>query len=625
MLSLTDNPIFVRRLRASLVWATCIVLVFLDFVFDLPGPIGFMCTLVLANEWMRTLPGMPVLQLCVLAASLAAGFIHQSETETWWTRLVVVGITGAVFLTFLHPRYRTARASDAESPNGPALPPTGTAYFGSSFESESRLQDLIEDGDISGPTRSMPHVPMKVRLIDSGVFPPDVANQIATLIAEATNLELGCDRCVTEGWMTAFQSEYVKKGYERKLRVGRYTLVDKLGGGAMGVVYRAWDRDRFEHVALKLFRDRRNNLMLIRREMTVIQELAHPNIVTALDVGESDGQHFIAMEIVDGETLLELVRRDGPIEESRAIDYAMQISQALIQAHDRNILHRDVKPGNVMLSPDGICKLMDLGLSRPPELLREYDSIHIASTSIYGTIGFVSPEQANLTDAVDFRSDIYGIGSTLFYLLTAKSHVRGNSAVEKLKNLTVLQDFHTARELGVSDRVAVVLEKMLAYSPEDRYQSVDELAGALQELLSGHGQRFGETEVPVLVVENTDCEHLVSKELTARENRSLRISSASSVSLAIEAIQKHQAASLVPVVVVVDLSPLDETLLQLIELSSGAVGVVVLATDDSPKTRQLVMDAGAIGYLLKHDVSGRELEQEIFAARSRMSQVTSSV
>ena len=389
----------------------------------------------------------------------------------------------------------------------------------------------------------------------------------------------------------------------------------------MGVVYRALDRERSEHVALKLFRDRRSNLMLIRREMAVISELAHPNIVTALDVGESDRQHFIAMEIVEGETLQDLVRRDGPLQENVAINFTMQVAQALAQAHHRNILHRDIKPGNVMLTSDGICKLMDLGLSRPPESLKEYDSICISTGSIYGTIGFVAPEQANLTDEVDSRADIFGLGSTLFYLLTGKSYVRGDSAAEKLKNLTVHRSFRSFEDF--TGPVGEVLEKMLAYRPGERYQSIETLIGDLRQLLNDHGQSFDETIVPVLVIERGEGLLSISEQLRARGNRSLHISCAGSIAAAGESIRHHQATSDFPMVVLVDLSTLDEKLVKLFDIVTDRVGVVVLTHDDSPKTRKLCLSAGVAGYVLMQGDSGRALEQEIFAARSRIARSAS--
>ena len=624
-LSSSDDKPSVPRGRASVIWGGWVLLTLLDLLFDLPGPIGFMCTLILANEWMRTLPGIPAFSLVVLSSSLAAGVIHQSDSETWWTRMVVVGIAAAVFLTMLHPKLRSMVSGDDldEASGGNQSPhtPRPLTDHGTSFANLSRLGDLVDHGDISGPTQVMPHVPIKVRLIDSGVFPLDVASQIATVVDDAPSLEVGCRRCVSRDLLTAFQAEYIKQGFERKLRVGRYTLVDKLGEGAMGVVYRAFDRERSEQVALKLFRDRRSNLMLIRREMAVISELAHPHIVTALDVGESDRQHFIAMEIVEGETLQELVRRDGPLEEPVALHFTMQIAQALAQAHHRNILHRDIKPGNVMLTPEGICKLMDLGLSRPPENLKEYDSICISTSSIYGTIGFVAPEQAGLTEDVDTRADIFGLGSTLFYLLTGKSYVRGDSAAEKLKNLTVHRSFRDFEDFTV--RVGDLLKGMLAYRPEDRYQSIETLIDDLGELLDDHGQGFDETMVPVLVIERGKGLQSMSEQLIARGNRSLDISRVESIAAAEEVISRHQATSTCPMVVLVDLGTLDEKLVQLFDIVSDRVGVVVLTHDDSPKTRKLCLSAGVAGYVLMQEDSGRALEQEIFAARSRIAYSTS--
>ena len=488
---------------------------------------------------------------------------------------------------------------------------------------DSGLRDSLKlvsnDSNLSFVDYSDSAVGLKVRLIDLNAWSVPTIEKIVERVQRGSSLKEGLTRCVHENLITSLQAEFIGSGQECNLRVGHYLLHAVLGQGAMGIVYLARDLVRGEDVALKLFRNTRHNLLMIRREMTVIEELAHPNIVTAYEVGASGHRHFIAMELVEGQTWRELILRDGKQDELTALNFTTQVSQALEQAHERGILHRDVKPGNVMVTPSGVCKLMDLGLSRPPEELKEYDSVALEHRSMFGTIGFASPEQASLAETVDARSDIYNLGSTLFYALTGKVHVQGETTQQRLRNLTVDRKFRDPRDFQISDELVNILNGMLALDPSERYQSIAQVTQDLRDLLARRGQRLCERTVSVLVVEDNMPEFLVTESLLSRSNRSLKLSRVERWAEAVQWIDQHDES----LIVLLDLNLPDsfseETIKRIPDIVSDRVGVIALTGDSGPESEKMCFAAGATGFIRKRGATSRSLEREIIAAHSRLS------
>nr|MBC8443450.1 serine/threonine protein kinase [PVC group bacterium] len=271
-------------------------------------------------------------------------------------------------------------------------------------------------------------------------------------------------------------------------RIGNYEIMAKLGQGAMGRVYQARQADTSRVVALKvlprrLSRDTRF-LQRFQREAQAMSKLDHPNIVQALDVGEADGYQFFAMEYIEGRTVKELMNRHGPIEEEQALPIAIQVAKALKHANDFGIVHRDVKPSNIMITRDGTAKLCDLGLAK--ETSEEDDSQLTMSGTAVGTAYYIAPEQARGVADVDIRSDIYSLGATLYHMVVGEVPFEGSSpAVVMTKHVTEALPPAKERNLALSDHVCNIVEKMMAKDRERRYQTPEELTEDLELALEG--------------------------------------------------------------------------------------------------------------------------------------------
>ena len=211
-----------------------------------------------------------------------------------------------------------------------------------------------------------------------------------------------------------------------ELIAGRYELEELVGSGGMSNVFRAHDRLLERTVALKILHEQytrdEDYVERFRREARAVAQLTHPNIVTVIDRGEQDGRQFIVFEYVDGENLKELSAR-GPLEPREAIGLALQVAHALSFAHDRGLVHRDVKPQNVLLNDDGQAKVTDFGIAR------SLDVHGVTQTgTVLGTSDYIAPEQAR-GQKVDPKTDIYSLGVVLYELLTGEVPFSGDNFV----------------------------------------------------------------------------------------------------------------------------------------------------------------------------------------------------
>lgn len=260
-------------------------------------------------------------------------------------------------------------------------------------------------------------------------------------------------------------------------RVGSYTLREQIGFGGMATVWAADDGK--QTVALKILPPdlaaKPNLLARFRIEAQAAAALNHPSVAKMLDCGEADGRSFIAFELVPGETLRQVVERRGPIDSQLAMSILSDTVDGLEHAHIRGIVHRDVKPANIMITPDGRAVLIDMGLARCSDGLASDGGVTLSGTTL-GTFDYVSPEQAIDPRKADFRSDLYSLGCTLYHALTGRPPVPEGTAARKLH-------FHQheapldPRQLNskISFDVAYILSRMLAKDPAARYQTADEL------------------------------------------------------------------------------------------------------------------------------------------------------
>lgn len=286
------------------------------------------------------------------------------------------------------------------------------------------------------------------------------------------------------------------------VKLGGYRILRMLGRGAMGAVYQARQVSLDRDVALKTIRGRLatnpTSLARFTREAYAAAQLTHHNVVQIYDFGEDDGQHYFSMEWVRGGTLSDLVREKGCIDPKLAAGYIAQAARGLQFAHRSGMVHRDVKPGNLLLSDDGVVKVADLGLVKiPDELDPESSGDEMASTgsrqsgtqvtmqgSAVGTPAYMAPEQSSDATSVDHRADIYSLGCSLFYLLAGKSPYDGTVVSEVLEK-------HASAPLPdlseINHRVPAPLvrsvERAMAKRADDRYPSLAEMIKDLEEFL----------------------------------------------------------------------------------------------------------------------------------------------
>jgi serine/threonine-protein kinase len=295
---------------------------------------------------------------------------------------------------------------------------------------------------------------------------------------------------VRKNVLTAFQAEELLAGRaERCLVAGRYRLLEKLGEGGMGAVYRARDLTLDREVALKVLPGHSayaaDAVARFQREARALARVSHPNVVHAHDAGEDRGRPFLVMEYIDGVNLAQLLRDNGRVAPALAADYARQAALGLQHAHERGLVHRDLKPGNLLLTPERQVKILDLGLARflsdqvgEPGLTRDGSGM--------GTPDYMAPEQFQNAREADARSDVYSLGCTLFHLLSGRVPFPGSSLDEKAR-AHAEQGPPGPAELSpdVPAGLAVVAQKMMAKRPADRFQTAGEAAEALLPFVSG--------------------------------------------------------------------------------------------------------------------------------------------
>ncbi len=264
---------------------------------------------------------------------------------------------------------------------------------------------------------------------------------------------------------------------------GRYKVIRKLGAGGMADVYLAEDQELGRRVAIKVLNDRHASdeqfVERFRREAKNAAGLSHPNIVSIYDRGEAEGSYYIAMEYLDGRTLKELLVRNGPPPIPIAIDYVRQVLGAIGFAHRNRIVHRDIKPHNVVVGSDGRLTVTDFGIARSGA------SQMTEAGSIVGTAQYLSPEQARGA-GVDATSDIYSMGVVLYELLTGEVPFTGETPVEiAMKHLSEVPRRPSELRPEVPHDLDLVVLRALAKDPADRYQSAEEMDADLARVASG--------------------------------------------------------------------------------------------------------------------------------------------
>ncbi len=279
------------------------------------------------------------------------------------------------------------------------------------------------------------------------------------------------------------------------LLADRYELIKKIGSGGMGNVYQARDNRLDRIVAVKILKSEFNNdenfVRKFRRESLAEASISHPNIVSIYDVGvdEIDGGKFyyIVMEYVDGPTLKEFIKEHGPLSEKQAVNYTIQIAEALKVAHKNNIVHRDIKSQNIMITSDNRVKVTDFGIARMAG-----NTTMTVTNAVMGSVHYFSPEQAR-GQKVDYRSDIYSMGVVLYEMLTGEVPFDSENPVS-VALMHVQNPMPRPSELNpvVSPQLDQIVLKMTSKKPQDRFNNVDDIITSLKGILlnktnPGHG------------------------------------------------------------------------------------------------------------------------------------------
>lgn len=324
--------------------------------------------------------------------------------------------------------------------------------------------------------------------------------------------------CVQQRYLTLFQANQLLAGKWRNFNINnKYRVLEQLGQGGMGVVYRCEHLALRTEVALKILPpEMTSNVAAFQRFLREAQALAaldHPNIVQAHDIDESRGLYFIVMSCVEGRTLEEVVRQEGPRPVSQAADYASQVCRGLQHAHEAGWVHRDLKPSNLILDATGTIKIADFGLARlatttDGNITRQHDA-----PSLLGSPDYVSPEQAINRPDIDIRADLYSLGATLYFLLAGRAPFEGVPLVQKLMAHQIREPEEiTHFRTEIPPQLVQILKKLMAKQPGDRFATPRDVEQALAP--------FSRVEVPAKAPSTTN---------RVRGSRTIRVPHASTL------------------------------------------------------------------------------------------------
>jgi len=326
-------------------------------------------------------------------------------------------------------------------------------------------------------------------VVERGLVSPDELEVVRNTREQDPDASLA-DALLKSGFMTPSQVERLRTEVESEKStraIPGYKIIRKLGAGAMATVFlgKQLSLDRF--VAIKVLPRRYNDnadfIARFYKEGRAAAKLNDPNIVAAYDVAQSGEHHYFVMEYVDGETVFDRISADKRFDEVEAIQVTKQMASALMHAHARGFIHRDIKPKNIMLTDSGVVKLADLGLARA---LSDKESAEAEAGKAYGTPFYISPEQIRGKVDIGPQADIYGLGATLYHMVTGRVPFNGKNPSEvmhrHLKDEIVPPD---QLNPSISSGLAQIIELMMAKDPADRYRSAQEVLQDLEAVEPG--------------------------------------------------------------------------------------------------------------------------------------------
>jgi serine/threonine-protein kinase len=345
---------------------------------------------------------------------------------------------------------------------------------------------------------AIPHVDRQTflsNLEQCGLLPPEDLRAVLPRLPATERGRVVARFLVDEKLLTRFQAENLLAGRTNGFVLGQYRILDEIGRGGMGRVFKAEHATMRRVVALKvlapqLTRTERARL-LFQREVQAAARLVHPHIVTAFDANAVGERCYLVLEFINGPNLAALVRSQGPLSVGQACEFVRQAALGLHHAHALGMVHRDVKPSNLLVQPPvggisgsgSVIKITDFGLARLGEGAAEAgdDPVTPAGNSVMGTPDYLSPEQGRSLAETDTRSDLYSLGCTLYFLLTGEVPFPGGTSLEKwVRHANVEPEPIEYLRPAVPARVAALVRRLMAKRPGDRFQTALELAAALE-------------------------------------------------------------------------------------------------------------------------------------------------
>lgn len=384
---------------------------------------------------------------------------------------------------------------------GPARPLTEAGFSSGTLASRVTLEDdppLSDSGglapgcSVSYEEPSIPSVSLEeflTSLSQSGLLSPldlAVVRKRSSSDSAASDVNSVIGWLVKEHKLTHYQAQVLARGKGGALILGNYIILEKLGQGGMGTVFKARHRRMNRLVALKVLPAALASIpeaiARFQREVQAAAALQHPHIATAYDADEAAGVHFLVMEYVDGPTLAAYVKATGPVSLAAAVRLTAQAARGLAAAHAAGFVHRDIKPSNLIVSRQGVLKILDLGLVQfhGEEHVAEHESAVTRTGSVMGTVDYMAPEQARDAKSVDHRADMYSLGCTLYFLVTGAPPAPPGSAAEKLLWHQTINPLPLAEVCPqATPRLAALAQRLIAKRPEDRPASMDEIVAEL--------------------------------------------------------------------------------------------------------------------------------------------------
>lgn len=296
------------------------------------------------------------------------------------------------------------------------------------------------------------------------------------------------DMMIRDGILTNFQAEQFLLGKSRGFVIGKFKLLERVGVGGMGQVFLCEHTETKKRAAIKVLppskADQPSALGRFQREARAAAALEHPNVVRTHEIDQDGDLHFIVMDYIDGSNLMDMVQNFGAMDIARAVSYTRQVAAGLDYAFRSKIIHRDIKPGNVLVDRKGVARILDMGLARILSDHADQLTVKYDDKIVLGTADYVAPEQVVNSHSVDGRADIYALGATLYFLLAGHPPFPTGTVSQKLlwhrtKEPTPIR----AIRPEVPEGLAAVLAKMMAKDPKTRYQTPAQVVVALDDFL----------------------------------------------------------------------------------------------------------------------------------------------